>query len=144
MSDEAAATFPMTLAGREIVFRRAGIGQVIMLQRRAVKKIKAAEDVTDDARRVDLSTTALVEVFDFIEHLIVSDDDRQFVEDKMLTGEIVWEDLVHALGGGDIQKQMPDDQAPAPRKSTAKKTPKAAPVKASAAKTVASRGRTKR
>lgn len=124
MSNEA-ATFTMTLAGREITFRRAGIGQVIMLQRRAFKKIKAADGLEEDQERVDMTTTALVEVFDFIDTLIVGEDDRQFVEDQMLAGAIGWEEIVRVLAGG-APEPAADDEVP--RKKVPRKSPKAAPV----------------
>lgn len=129
----------MPLAGRQVEFKRAGVGQVIMLQRRAVKKIRAADQIEKTSERIDLTTTALVEVFDFIDTLIVSPDDRQFVEDNLLSGKIAWEELVAALGGAPADKGA-DDEAPKPVKKAPKKSPKAA----TAAKTVATRGRAKR
>jgi len=139
MSNEA-ETFTMPLAGREIEFRRAGVGQVIMLQRVYVRATRLADGQADSQKRVDLVGSAMVQILDFIDSLMVNPDDRVFVEEKMLCGEIGYEDLIAALGGGKKADDTPDDQAPAAVKRAPKKSPKAAP----AAKTVASRGRAKR
>lgn len=140
MSNEALPpTFTLVLAGRPVEFKRAGIGQVIMLQRRAFRKLKTADGIEEDTGRNELSTTALVEVFDFIDTLIVSEEDRQYVEDGMLSGEIDWEDVVGALGGGP-RNSVADDEVPPVKKRAPRKSPKAA----SAAQTVANRGRAKR
>lgn len=140
MSDEA-DTFTMTLAGREIEFRRAHVGQIIMLQRTALRSVRNAEqDGRDDAARVEAVSAGIVKVLDFIDRLIVNPDDRQFVEDQMLEGTITWDQLAKALAGGQQADETADDEAAKPKKTAARRTPKAA----SAAKTVAARGRAKR
>jgi hypothetical protein len=139
MSNEA-ETFTMPLAGRDIAFRKANLGQVIMLQRLYVRASKSAQGQPDEDSRVDMMGSAMVKVLDFIDSLMVHEDDRAFVEEKMLAGEIDINDLTAALGGGKDSDAPADDQAPKPRKAAPKKSPKAAP----AAKTLASRGSTKR
>lgn len=138
MSDEAKPTFTMPLAGREVTFRRAGIGQVIMLNRTARKRLDEAENAPD-TQRAEVTSRAMAKVLDFIESLIVDPADREFVEDQMLQGNIGWEELMSALSGGPSNEPA-DDEAPKPAKTAVKKSPRTAP----AAKTVASRGRTKR
>lgn len=138
MSNEA-ETFTMTLAGREVMFRRTHVGQVIMLQRTAMRAVtQAQKDSGDEGERVGAVSAGIMKVLDFIDRMIISEDDRQFVEDKMLEGEITWEQLARALAGG--KESTEDDEAPEPRPRASRKSPKAAPV----AKTVAARGRTKR
>jgi hypothetical protein len=134
MSDEA-KTFPMTLAGREIIFRAPGLGQVIMLQRLAGKSIKAATDAPEGDEGLQQVLLGYSRVLDFIETLIVSPDDRIFVEEQTLAGNIEFADLMKALAGGKQDPDTPDDETPAPLKRTPRK---------SAAKTVGTRGRTKR
>jgi hypothetical protein len=138
MSNEA-ETFTMPLAGREITFRKANLGQVIMLQRLYIRAGRQADQQADEGTRVDLMGSAMVKVLDFIDSLMVHDEDRAFVEERMLAGEIDINDLTAALGGGPSDKPA-DDEAPKPRKAAPKRSPKAAP----AAKTVATRGRAKR
>lgn len=128
----------MTLAGRQILFRRANLGQVIMLQRIYVRASKQADKEPTEDVRVDMMGSAMVKVLDFIDSLMVNEDDRIFVEEQMLAGQIGINDLMSALGGGPKPEAPADDEAPKPR--AVKKSPKAAP----AAKTVATRGRAKR
>lgn len=150
MSDEANETFTMTLAGREILFRRAGIGQILMLRRLTERLKKLAVDESQDAGE-DL-TLGIIKYLDFIDMLIISPDDRQFVEDQMLAGNIEYTEVLKALGGGKGTEPA-DDEAPPSIKRAPKKSPKAAPVDLTdkkpaqivpKPKTVASRGRTKR
>lgn len=132
MSDEVSDVFPLTLAGREIMFRRPKLGQVIVLERTARRLMKQAE--SDGKDQGEAMTIAVVRTLDFIETLMVHDADKQFVEDQMLAGSIDWQDLMKAMTGeGD--SGTADDEAPKPRKRV---------KAAAAAKTVASRGRTKR
>lgn len=134
MSDEVSDTFTMTLAGREIMFRRPKLGQVIVLERTARRLMKKAE--SDGKDQGEAMTIAVVRTLDFIETLMIHDADRQFVEDEMLAGNIDWQDLMKAMTG-EGNSETADDEAPKPRRRT--------PVKPKAsAKTVASRGRTKR
>lgn len=140
MSNEA-SNFFMTLAGRQVEFRKAHVGQILMLQRTAMRSVASAEDDgKDDSARVEAVSAGIVKVLDFIDKLIVKDEDRQFVEDKMLDGEITWDQLARALAGGEAPDDTADDESPKPKKNAAKRSPKAAP----AAKTVAARGRAKR
>lgn len=136
MSDEAENTYVIVLAGRPVTFKRATLGQVMMLHRQARNKVKAAEE-NPDLQGHEL-TDAIILTLDFVEKMIVSPQDRQFVEDQMMEGNIDYLDLVAALG--QRSEAPPDDQAPKPVKRAPRKSPKAAP----AAKAVASRGRTKR
>lgn len=137
MSNEAAqpTTFLMTLAGREIMFREPLLGQVLILDRFARRAARQVRDSTEQDQGHAMMT-AIARTLDFIETLVVQEDDRQFIEDKMLEGVIDWQQIMGALSGGKGKDDIPDDQAPAPRKS--------APRKATAAKSVASRGRAKR
>lgn len=151
MSDEA-DTFTKTLAGRVITFRQTHLGQVLMLQRKGLRAIRNAQELSATEERVNGLSQAMMDVLDFIDKQIIDPDDRQFVEDKMLEGKIRWEELMGVLGGGK-QEQVADDEAPAkPTRKAPKKSPKAAPVavpevdpvRTPAKKSVASRGRTKR
>lgn len=123
MSDEVSDTFALTLAGRQVMFRRAKLGQILMLQRSAQRMITRAEsDENDQGKSM---TEAVIKTLDFVETLIVTEDDRQFVEDQMLAGTIDYIDVLAALGGkGDL---TPDDEEPKAVKRTSAKS-KATPV----------------
>lgn len=114
----------MTLAGRQIMFRRAKLGQILILERTTQRMIKKAEGDPQDRGRAMVD--AVIKTLDFVEHLIISEDDRAFVEEKMLEGAIDYLDIVKALGGRD--EQTPDDEEPKIVKRAPKKSPKAAPV----------------
>lgn len=140
----------MNLAGREVLFRTPLLGQILVLNRMAQRGIKAAKD-GDEQERTKAMTNSVARTLDFIETLIVSDEDKAFVEDEMLAGTIEWQDVIKALAGGRERDDTPDDEAPKPIKRAPRKSPKAAPVDLSAkksaqvvAKPVASRGRAKR
>ena len=128
MSNEDKSTFTMPLAGRPVEFRRATSGQVIMLQKLYLRAVKRSEETDEQDERISLVGSAMVRVLDFIESLMVNEADREFVEDKMLTGEIDYPELLEALGGGKKVDQDPDDEEPKTRKAV-RKSPKAAPAK---------------
>jgi len=134
MSDE--ATFTMTLAGREIAFRTPHLGQILMLRRMATRAQKRAEEDGDDMAVALALQEAMIRTLDFIETLMVADEDKRFVEDKMLAGEIEYLELLKALAGGKGGDDTPDDEEP--KTKDVKRTPK------KAAKTVGSRARAKR
>lgn len=137
MSDEAdvSATFTMTLGGREIMFKRAILGQVLILERLYHRAMKRAKDLGDADNGREL-TGVVMKTLDFIDTLVIDPDDRQFIEDEMLAGTIDWEEVLGALGGGK-KETVEDDEAP----KAIKRKPA---TKAAAAKKVASRARTKR
>ena len=114
----------MTLAGREIMFRRAKLGQILILNRVTQRMIGKAEGDPQDQGKALMS--AVVKTLDFVDKLILDEDDRQFVEDQMMEGTIDYLDILKALGGkGD---QTPDDEEPKLIKRPPKRSPKAAPV----------------
>lgn len=124
MSDEATKTLTLTLAGRKIMFKRASLGQILILERTTKRMISKAEGDPEDHGRAMVE--AVIKTLDFVETLIVSEQDRQFVEAKMLEGEIDYLDVIVALGGQD--DPVPDDEEPKPVKKAPRKSPKAAPV----------------
>lgn len=150
MSDEVPETFTMVLAGREITFRTPLLGQILVLNRMAQRGLAASKDGPDE-QRTQAMTTSVARTLDFIETLIVSEQDKVFVEDQMLAGTIDWQDVMKALAGGRDRDETPDDEAPKPIKRAPKKSPKAASVDLTGkkpaqivAKPVATRGRAKR
>jgi len=150
MSNEVPETFSMPLAGRDIEFRKPLLGQILVLNRLAQRGIKAARE-GDDEERGRAMTASVARTLDFIETLIVHDEDKIFVEDAMLAGTIDWADVMKVLAGGRESDDTPDDEAPRPIARAPKKkaeTADAAVTKMAAArpaaKTVASRGRTER
>lgn len=126
MSDEAPQTFTKTFAGREIEFRRAMLAQVIILERLYHRQMKQANASGEDDKGKALSSV-LVRTLDFIDTLVVDEDDRQFIEDQMLAGNIDWPEIMEVLSGG-RDGGPADDETPKPVKRAPKKSPKAAPV----------------
>lgn len=133
MSDEDVKTFPMILAGREIMFKRPALGQILMLQRIAMRNMNRAKQTGDEQERLRATTEAVVKTLDFIDTLIINEEDRQFVEDGMLAGTIEYDEVMAALSGGQKEDPIEDDATPMP-KILAKKKPA----------TVVSRARAKR
>lgn len=97
-----------TIAGMQVAVRRPTDAQVVLLGRyaRIIERTEAkAAGVSDEARLEALWNDALGRMSDaleIIEHLIVSDSDREDVEHGMRTGKIKVQDLtglVKALGG---------------------------------------------
>lgn len=150
MSDEVPETFTKTFAGREITFRRAHLAQVIVLERLYHRQMKKANESGDDKGKA--LSSVLVRTLDFIDTLVVDEDDRQYIEDQMLAGTIDWPEVMSVLAGGK-DEALPDDETPKPVKRAPRKSPKAAPVDlsdkkpaqiVSKAAKVANRARTKR
>lgn len=140
MSDEVQSeTFTMPLAGRDIEFRRPALGQVLVLERMYHREVKSNKDAEERARNAAM-TSVLVRTLDFIDTLVVAEDDRQFIEDQMLAGKIDWPDVLKVLSGGRGGRDEDDDADPQPVKRIPRKSPKASP----AAKKVAPSARTKR
>ncbi len=122
----------LEIAGRRIAFRRPSPGQLVMLMRltnRAQSSLRSEDDDNAVSRIwIDLS----VKILDVIDSLIINDDDRIFLEDKMISGEIDIDHLRPVIGG---TVAAPDDEdAPAairaPKKVAKKTVKKAATRKA--------------
>lgn len=130
MSDE---TFVQTLAGRDIEFRVAKPGQILILKRMYER---ARDQLTDTEGRkgAEVFGEMLQRSMDVVESLMVDPANIAFLENEILMGRLEQDELMAVLAGP--KKEV------APKKKTAKSTPKAAPRKATAP--VASRGRTKR
>lgn len=128
MSDEAkSGTFVMPLAGRDIEFRYPALGQVLVLERMYHRERNKSKD-GDEKTQGTAMTSVLVRTLDFIDTLVVVEDDRQFIEDQMLAGAIDWPDVLKVLSGGKGGQDEDDDVDPQPIKRAPKKSPKAAPV----------------
>lgn len=136
MSDEV-ATFKVNLAGRDVEFRRAGVGQIMVLQRMHSRRMKEASE----ENRGDALSAMIIKTLDFIDTLIVQPEDRRFVEDEMLAGSITWQEIIRTLGGDTPQEAVADDEAPP---SPLRKAPRKSPKTAAVAQKTASRAGTKR
>lgn len=129
MSDEV-VTFPVTLAGREIMFRRPHLGQILMMQRIATRALKNARETGERDAEAAAFTSSVSRTLDLVESLMSSEEDKAFVEEKMLSGEIDYMELVAVLGGK--SPEAADDEAPKPVKKAPKKAPKAVATRARA------------
>lgn len=127
-------TSVLEFAGRRIAFRKPTPGQLVMLMRLVRRAQSSLTAESDDVEVSRVWVNVTVKMLDAIDSLIVEDGDREFLEAKMLAGDIGIDDLRPVLGG-DVAAEADDDDAaaPTPRK-TAKRTvgkpaKKAAPKK---------------
>lgn len=128
MADEGVHT--LTLLGREMSFRRASQGQILLIQRIAQR---SRRDADKDETALGAAYTALmVRILDVIDTLFVDPQDRDDVEQAVLQRELDVEDLMPILSGKRPDAPADDEDPPAIKR----KTPKAA-----AKKTAARRGR---
>ena len=123
MSNEV-ETFTKNLAGREITFRRPILAQILILERLYQRAQRRAKDMSDTEDRVGAMSSAMVQVLDFIDSLMTNDDDRQFVEEQMLAGNIDHTELIGVLGGPPEDSQ--DDQPPVTKRAASRKVAKKA------------------
>lgn len=131
-------TFTHILLGREMQFRKAKRGQLLMLFRMR-GKLKNMPDDTDSRQMWDSLNTVTERMLDLIDSLFLDENDREDVERAMINGTLDIDDLTPLLGGGVESEQVADDEDPKPRKTAGRK----APAKR-AAKKVANGARTKR
>lgn len=124
MSNEA-ETFFKELAGRAVQFRRPVLGQLLILERIYLRQLKAAEQKKDEGERISASTSAMMKVLDFIDSLVINDEDREFIEEKMIEGKIDHMELLDVLGTG-LKDPQEDDAPPASVKKAAKRVAKKA------------------
>lgn len=130
-------TFTHTLLGREMQFRKAKRGQLLMLFRMR-GRLKAMPDDTDTRQMWDNLNAVTERMLDLIDSLFLNEKDRADVEEAMIKGALDIDDLIPLLGNTDTADQD-DDEDPKPKKTAGKK----APAK-KAAKKVANGARTKR
>jgi hypothetical protein len=127
MSDEV-ATFTVTLASREITFRRPSLGSIMMLQRLTDKKLKQARAEGSKSAEGEAVASMIARSLDVVETLFVNPDDAVFVEEQMLLGNIDYMEIVSVLRGGrGTDPAQDDDVTPLPKKRTAKAVGKKAP-----------------
>lgn len=117
----------MNFAGREVLFRYPIPAQLIMLRRRVLRGQQKFEASTDQKEKVELEAQLIIDTLDVVEALIVNAEDVEFLEQAMLHGHV---DHVEVM---DVLRAKREETKPV--KKAARK---------SAAKTTASRGRTKR
>lgn len=129
MTDE--ATFSVTLAEREILFRHPIAGQLIVLRRRALRLQQQAASA-DERQQALLSSDLILNQLELVESLIINPEDAVFLEEAMLQGKVGHEELLDVLR---VKQE--------PQKAVKATTKKAAPKKA-ASKATANRARTKR
>lgn len=105
-------TAPVTILGRTMIVQRPNETQLTLMHRhgmitskaleRAVKMQETAEEIEDEAARTaaeELASpyfakglTSAAEILDIIEYL-VSEDDREFLEEQMKRGKLGFEEL---------------------------------------------------
>jgi hypothetical protein len=111
------------LLGRDMQFRRITPGQQLLMVRMSRRAQGQLKDGDADTIYADL----MIKMLDMIESLFVSDQDRQDVEDALLTGKLPLEELQQVALGAKAKEEVPDDADPvvAPK---ALKSKKAAPT----------------
>lgn len=130
MADE--DTFEATIAGRTMRFHKSSEGQLVALQR-VLNRMRMQFSASDDAAvKRDIAGRLGSVVLDVAESRFTSSEDRDWVEEQMLMGKIDIPDVMIIFANGVVKElPLPDDAAP-PKKTAAKRTPKAAPVKKTA------------
>jgi hypothetical protein len=115
MTDQ--ATFSVTFAGREVLFRQPTAGQIIILRRRLLRLQAQAAQSPDQATQLELASQLVVDTLSVVESLVVDPADVEYLEESMLTGKIDHTELMAVIG----MKAEPEK----PVKKTASKTAKA-------------------
>lgn len=104
-SDEAVETRPATVHGRVIQVRKLGDAQGPLLARELLMVRKAT---ADPFRRVQ----ATARVFDILESVVVSEEDRDFLMDLNLVGDLRMTDMMNCLAVWSDEEQ-PKSKGPA-------------------------------
>lgn len=129
MADE--DTFETTIAGRMMRFRKSSEGQLIALQR-VMNRLKLQFNSAEDpVVRREAATRLGTTVLDVAESRFTDPADRDWVEERMLLGEIDIPDIMRIFSNGHVVEDPEPDDAP-PKKTAAKRSPKAASVKKTA------------
>jgi len=115
MTDQ--ATFPVTFAGRDILFRQPIAGQIIILRRRLLRLQQEAAQTQDENKRMELASQLIVDTLSVVESLVVNPADVEFLEESMLTGKVDHTELMAVIA------MSPEPEKPV--KKAAKKTAKA-------------------
>lgn len=132
MTDEDnTGTFTYVLAGREMVFKKTGRGQLLMLQRVAEilqKQLNAASDAGDAEKLAGLMRQLDDATWTAIESRFTTSSDLSFVQTQIIAGNIVETDLYPILANGKVSTPPVDDADPklvVAKKKTASKAVKA-------------------
>jgi hypothetical protein len=95
MSDELTVMVP--LGDREIEMRKPRDGALVVLARvgRGIPKIENAEELTDKQR--DQLISSLGTLGKVVEGMIVQDDDKAWLDDAMIDGDVTAEEVIDAI-----------------------------------------------
>lgn len=126
-------TFEIPIAGRMMRFHKSSQGSLIALRRVLTRLYGQFNAAHDPELRTQLTDKIAGVVLDVAESRFVDAQDRDFVEQQMMLGVIDMPDVMRIFANGAIDKDsVPDDAPPPAKKTAAKRTPKAAPVKKTA------------
>lgn len=112
-------TFTFNVRDRAITFYMPIDGQILMLQRFRAQLTGAKDYSDEDKARLLLSVQ--MKTLNVIDSLFANPDDRDWVEDQMITGKITIIDLMPVLSGGKSVARVDDDADVMPKKKAAKK-----------------------
>lgn len=143
-------TFPLTLGGREILFKKVTLGMMAAARRymdSIMAKMVAASAANDDSEAMRLHDEYNQAILDVIDSRFVDPADQDWTVRQMMMGTISVQDLLPVMTNGTVQMTLPADDADVVKKKPAgKKAPakKVAVKKASAAAKTANSSRVKR
>jgi hypothetical protein len=109
------ATVKVTLGGREVEMRKPTDGALVVLARtfRGLPKIENVEELTAEQR--DRMVRNLGTIGKVVEQMIVSDDDKDWLDDAMIGGDVSAEQVFAVIT--EATKEFNDQAAPAAKKA---------------------------
>jgi len=116
--------FELTIKGRAMRFHPSSEGQLMMLQRVLTRLESQFDASTDTKTRRDLAERIGKTILDIVETKFVDPEDRDWVEEQMLLGNIDIPDIMPVFANGAMKpKPAPDDAPPPVKKTPARKAP---------------------
>jgi len=131
MADEGSEdTFTYKVGGRDIVFRKTTMSQLMMMQRIVRRTEAQMHAAAKDPQTIQELMSQLNDMaFEAIESRFVDRTDLEFVHLGVLRGTISQEDLMPILSNGKTGTAAPDDADPVPAKRARKAPAKKATTK---------------
>lgn len=118
--------FSYAINGREMWFKPPGSGPMILMQKYRAQLVNMARN--DDPNYYKLAMDVTAKTLNIINNQFLDADDRDWVEEMILTEAVEIQEIIHILSGGKRSQEDDDKEIEVkPRKAV-----KAAPVKKAA------------
>lgn len=115
-----ADTFIRTFCGRDIEFLLPRTGQLLILQRLSQRLQEAAGGTQDEGELGKIYQKMIKYALDAVDSLIIHEEDREFLEQKLVTNKLTYQELQEVLRGPQPAPEPTADDAdvaPKPRKN---------------------------